>query len=97
MWLELRRHAVHGWKFKRQKPIERYIVDFCCSSARVVVELDGGVHDTPDAQIYDALRNAKLQLGYAVLRFRNADVFNNLPAVLKEIAAYLPQPSPDSR
>ena len=93
MWLELRRHSVKGWKFKRQKPIGRYIVDFCCSSAKVIVELDGGVHDTPDAQAYDALRDAELrQLGYTVLRFRNADVFNNLNAVLTAIAAVLPKP-----
>ena len=65
----------HPAKFYRQRATDNYIVDFYCSGARLVVELDGSQHYTPQAEQYDAERTARLEaLGLRVLRFSNYDV-----------------------
>ncbi len=70
----------------RQKAFGRYIVDFYCASAKLVIELDGEVHDTVAAQIYDALRTETLKSrGLRVLRFSNEMVLEQLPEVIKKI------------
>ena len=62
-------------KFYRQRVIDNYIVDFYCSDARLVVELDGSQHYTPEGVQYDAARTEKIE-GHDlyVLRFSNYDV-----------------------
>ena len=65
----------HPAKFYRQRVIGNYIVDFYCSEARLVVELDGSQHYEPDARQYDAERTKQLEaLGLSVLRFSNYDM-----------------------
>ena len=59
LWECLRSRRLAGFKFRRQTPIGRYIVDFCCVEARLIVELDGGQHQ--DQQGYDAARDAWLR------------------------------------
>ncbi len=98
LWLRLRDRRLNGWKFKRQVPIDRYIADFCCTDARLIIELDGGQHTTSEEA--DAKRTAFLEsCGYLVLRFWNNDVLKNMDGVLEEILASLPQapsaPHPD--
>ena len=87
------------WKFKRQEPIGPYIVDFVCYDARLVVELDGGQH--ADQLDYDAKRTSWLESqGFAVLRFWNNEVTENLEGVLQLVLQRLgahtlsPGPSP---
>ncbi|KXK42237.1 MAG: hypothetical protein UZ02_AOB001001555 [Nitrosomonas europaea] len=73
-----------GLKFKRQKPIGPYIVDFVCFEPRLVVELDGGQH--VDQVAYDRKRDALLQAqGFAVLRFWNNQALGETEAVLEAI------------
>jgi very-short-patch-repair endonuclease len=98
LWLRLRDRRLNGWKFKRQVPIDRYIADFCCPDARLIIELDGGQHTMNEEA--DAKRTAFLEsCGYLVLRFWNNDVLKNMDGVLEEILATLPQapsaPHPD--
>jgi very-short-patch-repair endonuclease len=98
LWFRLRDRRLNGWKFKRQVPIDRYIADFCCVDARLIVELDGGQHSTSTEA--DAKRTAVLEsCGYLVLRFWNNDVMKNMDGVLEEILATLPHapssPHPD--
>jgi very-short-patch-repair endonuclease len=91
LWAALRRKAFDGVKFKRQKPIGRYIADFCAPSIRLIIELDGSVHDTPEAQAYDAIREEFLRAaGYTILRFPNQAILENLESTLAKIAKYLP-------
>jgi very-short-patch-repair endonuclease len=45
LWFRLRDRRLSGWKFKRQVPIDRFVVDFCCSDAKLIVEVDGGQHE----------------------------------------------------
>ena len=86
LWQALRRKAVEGQRFRRQHVFERFIVDFYCPAAHLVIEVDGDTH-AQQAE-YDALRTAFLEsLGLRVLRFRNEDVFTNLSEVLARIQA----------
>ena len=80
---------INEWKlkFRRQHPIANYVVDFYCHGIKLVVELDGGIHDTEDVKKYDAEREAHLkELGLTVLRFKNEELFKNKKAVLEKIA-----------
>src|SRR6186997_995644 len=77
VWQILRSQQMHGRKFRRQVPIGRYIVDFVCHEARLIVEIDGGEHD--HSSVAEAGRTDFLQSeGYRVLRFWNNEVLANL-------------------
>lgn len=85
LWYFLRAKRFMGLKFKRQKPIGRYIVDFVCLECGLVVEVDGGQHS--DDIAYDRRRDHWLESqGLMVLRFWNNDVLENTQAVLDRIA-----------
>ncbi len=99
LWFRLRDRRLDGLKFKRQVPIDRYVVDFCCSDARLIIELDGGQHATRTSE--DANRTKILEaMGYLVLRFWNNDVLQNIDGVLEEVLSKLehrpepPHPDP---
>lgn len=86
MWALLRRRRLNGLKFRRQVPIDRYIVDFACFDVRLVIELDGAVHD--DQVLYDLERTGRLEAcGWHVLRFSNELVMSDASAVLEAISA----------
>jgi very-short-patch-repair endonuclease len=85
LWFQLRDRRLAGLKFRRQMPVDHYVVDFCCESARLIVEVDGGHHAERSAD--DATRTAALEArGYLVLRFWNNEVLGNLDGVLQVIA-----------
>lgn len=91
LWCHLRKRQLHGWKFRRQYPLGRYIVDFVCIDARLVVELDGGQHAAREQSEDDALRSVRLRtLGYDVARYWNHDVLKQTTAVLEDILDRLP-------
>jgi very-short-patch-repair endonuclease len=93
LWFRLRDRRLNGLKFRRQTPIGSYVVDFCCESARLIIELDGGHHAVQAQQ--DAARTAALEaFGYVVLRFWNNDVLSNLDGVIDTIVATAIQESP---
>jgi very-short-patch-repair endonuclease len=80
LWSILCRRQLGGLKFRRQHPIEPYIVDFYCASANLVIELDGESHE--GRQAYDNIRSEHLQrLGLKVFRIMNDDVIHNLEGV----------------
>jgi very-short-patch-repair endonuclease len=84
IWYHLRAHRFLGLKFKRQKPLGPYIVDFLCHEPALVIELDGGQHSEQTG--YDQQRDAWLRAqGFAVLRFWNHEVLQDTPAVLERI------------
>ena len=83
LWKHLRQLEV---RFRRQAPIGSYIVDFACHPARLVVEVDGGVHDRTDVAVRDLRRDEWLTgQGYRVIRVPNRRVENNIEAVMAEI------------
>jgi len=84
LWSRLRRKQLDGLRFRRQAPIEPYIVDFFCPEAKLVVEVDGGQH--AEQQDYDDRRTRWLEeRGYRGVRFWNNDVLANTEGVLGEI------------
>ena len=96
LWSILRAKRLAGWKFKRQEQIDRYIVDFVCFGARLIVEADGSQHAESAA---DAQRDAYLfAQGFNVLRFWNNDILTNpdgvATAILAALETPLPNPSP---
>ena len=88
LWTALRKL---GLPVRRQAPIGRYIVDFAIHSASLVIEVDGGRHDLPEAQLHDAVRDAWLRSqGYQILRFRNEQALNDPDGVVQMILETLP-------
>lgn len=86
VWEVLRNRNLDGYKFRRQHPVDYFIVDFICHEGCLVVELDGQVHEDTEQKEYDEGRSFELEeLGYKVLRFQNDEVFNDLDGVLKWI------------
>jgi len=86
LWRALRGRQVAGPRFRRQHPVGRFILDFYCPAKKLVVEVDGGVHD--DQTAHDEARTAQLEAhGYRVLRIRNEQVLTDLPSVLDQIAS----------
>jgi very-short-patch-repair endonuclease len=83
LWQVLRSRQLKSYKFRRQHPIGRFIVDFCCPELRFIVEVDGAVHQQQDQICRDEERTAMLQsMGYRVYRLTNEEVETNLPGVL---------------
>jgi very-short-patch-repair endonuclease len=90
LWEVLRDRQLEGIKFRRQHPVDRFIFDFYCPKARLVIELDGPVHDLQRDR--DEARTAALESHrYRVIRFRNEEVFDALPSVLERIVAAVEQ------
>jgi very-short-patch-repair endonuclease len=91
LWKCLRDRALEGFKFRRQHPIKRYIADFFCQEANLVIEVEGSVHDERNQEEYDKIRKESLEgLGCTVLRFRNEDVLSDVEGVLRTVLDALP-------
>jgi very-short-patch-repair endonuclease len=92
LWRLLRDRRMDGWRFRRQEPIDRYIVDFVCFEARLVIEVDGGQHYESES---DRTRDAYLQSqGFRVLRLWNTDVLGNRDGVYRTIMTALTRCAP---
>jgi very-short-patch-repair endonuclease len=88
LWQALRNRQLQGLRFRCQHAVETFIVDFYCPEHRLVIEVDGEIHDTQ--KDYDAARTEKLsQQGYRVIRFSNQQVLTNINEVLETILAEL--------
>ncbi len=86
LWDHLRRKAMENYRFRRQHPVDRFILDFYCHALRLAIEIDGEVHDNPDQLEYDKGRTIELErLGITVLRFRNEEILQNIDFVMDTI------------
>ena len=86
MWQQIRNGKLNGLKFKRQHSIGNYIVDFYCASKRLVIELDGGIHNRPEQQEKDKYRDEHLtEMDFRVLRFKNEEVLGDFNSVKEQI------------
>ena len=84
LWQYLRKEQICGVKFRRQYTIDRFITDFCSLEVRLIIEVDGPVHEYTHEE--DQIRQAFLEsLSFEVLRFPNLEVFTNLRAVVDVI------------
>ena len=99
LWQRIRGKKLSGFKFRRQHPVDYYIVDFYCHECRLVIEVDGKIHEENDNRDYDKNRTQDLiALGLTVIRFTNEQVLQKIDLVLEEIERHLtPGPSPGQR
>ncbi|WP_035082157.1 endonuclease domain-containing protein [Aphanizomenon flos-aquae] len=88
LWQRLKNKQLLGFKFRRQQVIDRFIVDFYCHEVKLVIEVDGEIHNY--TQVEDAIREEFLEsLGLRVVRFKNEDVLLRIEGVLEEIGRWL--------
>lgn len=86
MWHCLRQKQLGGFRFRRQHPFERFVLDFYCYEAKLAIELDGGQHNEPATIVLDTERTVFLeQHGIQVIRFWNNELFQNLEGVLQTV------------
>jgi len=92
LWASLRSGQIAGLRFRRQQPIGPYIVDFYCSAAKLIIELDGDQHGADRNVLYDKTRTRWLMdRGYRILRFPNGDVFKRRQFIVDSIVHELEQ------
>ena len=90
LWNELKNRKFMGLKFRRQHPIHQFIGDFYCHEKKLIIEVDGGIHDQVETNEHDLDRTAELdRLGIRLIRFRNEQVFNHIDLVLNEIRQFI--------
>jgi very-short-patch-repair endonuclease len=93
LWSYIRKRAINGARFRRQHPIGPYVADFACVAARLIVEVDGATHSTPEELAHDARRTKYLETqGWTVIRVTNTDIYENMDGVWRTIAAQLAPP-----
>jgi very-short-patch-repair endonuclease len=86
LWKQLRGRKLGNLKFRRQQPMQGYILDFYCEAARLGVEVDGEIHLSVEQRKYDQERSEYLaEYGIKVIRFTNDQVINDMNAVLNSI------------
>ncbi len=89
LWKQIRNCKL-GVKFRRQHSIGGYILDFYCSKKKLIIEIDGEIHNTKKAQEYDAVRDKFFtDIDYKILRFRNNEIKKNINRVIEKIKFYL--------
>jgi very-short-patch-repair endonuclease len=90
LWQALRNRKLARWKFRRQHPIDRYIVDFVTLDGKLIVEVDGVTHSEPSEIQRDKARSEVLEAcGFFIIRVSNTDVYENLEGVLELIESTL--------
>ncbi|KST62417.1 endonuclease domain-containing protein [Mastigocoleus testarum] len=90
LWKHLKGKQMCNCDFDRQRPIDRFIVDFYCKKLMLAIEIDGSSHDSPEAQARDRRRQARLEfLGVRFLRFREEEVRSGVEGVLEVIEDWI--------
>jgi very-short-patch-repair endonuclease len=89
LWVYLRNNKL-GVKFKRQYSVGGYILDFYCPQVKLAIEIDGGIHDSSEAQEYDKVRDSYFAgQDFKILRFKSIEVRDNTHNVLQKIKAHI--------
>jgi very-short-patch-repair endonuclease len=97
IWKRLKNKELFKTKFRRQHPIDIFIVDFYCHACRLVIEIDGKIHNHEEIKEYDEGRSAELdKFGIKVLRFTNDQVMFNIDSVINEIHKVINELNPPS-
>ena len=83
LWKYLQKQQLDGRKFRRQHSIENYIVDFYCASEKLIIEVDGSIHDNLGQANADFIRDKRLnELGFHVLRIENDLIMEQIDTAL---------------
>lgn len=90
LWGNLRQLNTRGFKFRRQHPIGPFIADFAHIKGKLVIEIDGATHWSPEERGHDERRTVYLQdQGWTVLRFVNAEIYHDVSDVMERIVRRL--------
>ena len=90
LWQQLRNRQIYNLKFRRQHPVDKFILDFYCHERRLAVEVDGGIHNQESQREWDENRTFELnEFGINVLRFTNEDVVDKTEFVIDSIKTFL--------
>jgi very-short-patch-repair endonuclease len=90
LWQKLRNRHINDLKFRRQHPVDIFILDFYCHEKKLAIEVDGGIHNREEQREWDENRTYELnEFGIQVLRFTNEEVINSVQEVVKSILGYL--------
>jgi len=88
-WLRLKEQFPE-YKFRRQHPISIYIADFYCHKLKLVIEIDGSIHDSEEAKLHDEKRQKDLEnLNLIVIRFTNEQIKNDVENVMETISSVI--------
>jgi very-short-patch-repair endonuclease len=94
LWQHWKQKQMRGYDFDRQRPIDRYIVDFYCKDLKLAIEIDGSSHDGEEAKVNDEIRQERLEsLGVRFLRFNDVDVKRNMEMVMNSIELWIEESS----
>ena len=86
LWTKLNRNQILGLQFRRQHPIDRFIADFYCAKIKLVVEVDGSIHELPENKDYDIGRSEILNdFGITVIRFSDEQIINEIDKTIIKI------------
>jgi uroporphyrinogen-III synthase len=90
LWKLLRKKNLKGLRFRRQHPIDNYIVDFCCNEKSLVIEIDGPLHDDELRKLKDSLRQTHLESkGNKVLRVKDSELSGDLDIILERTIEFV--------
>ena len=86
LWTKLCRNQMLGLQFRRQHPLNRFIADFYCAKIKLVIEVDGNIHELPENKVYDIGRSQILNdFGITVIRFSNEQIIDDIKNINKII------------
>ena len=86
LWGYLNNRRIFKYRFKRQHPIDIFIVDFYCHKCKLVIEVDGEIHLHSDKQVYDQGRSSDIEkYGIRIIRFTNKEILENINNVIEKI------------
>jgi very-short-patch-repair endonuclease len=92
LWQQLRNRKFGGLKFRRQHPVDIFIIDFYCHERKLAIEVDGEIHNQVDQKEWDENRSFELnEFGIQILRFSNEDVISHTEKVVDSIKKFLIQ------
>lgn len=90
LWKELKAKRFLGLKFRRQHPIDKFVVDFLCNEYKLIVDVDGGIHNEESVKERDIKReNILRELGWGIIRFSNEEIHYNISSVLEKLASFI--------
>jgi len=86
LWSRLNKNQIIGLQFRRQHPINRFIADFYCPKIKMIIEVDGSIHELPEYQSHDIGRSEVLNdFGITVIRFTNEQIIEKTDSTVEEI------------
>lgn len=96
LWSKIRSRQIENLKFRRQAPVYHYIADFYCDSLKMIIEVDGEIHNEDSKRVYDIERDKVLKdHGFKIMRFNNNEVEFELNSVVRKIESFLYQNYPE--